>query len=248
MCIRGHALEILSFLVLAAGCAAAIPRDFGARVPEPAQRDRALPTVPTPSINGMKVAASAHVTWTPPPRLLPASVPKATIPTVLVANISVGTTAIKLESTLLSDVGKELGARVGHTGDASDSAGWICASGTGSAGRWALWLTTWELEGGRVSGLRWQRFPSNSTVDQRCAELPRERQIELPHHLRLGISRTDVIASLGTPTLETKGSLLFVHENKLAIKGDHYTVDETVAIRLQHGRVSAIEVEKTTQD
>ncbi len=205
-----------------------------------------------PSTAGMiggpgRNSSRERVPWKPPASIISARLLKPSVPKVLVSQFRVGRVPVVLERTLLGQVQKELGGTLGQAGDAGDSFGWLCVSGSDENGRWGLWLTTWELEGGTVSGFQWRHFPPNFTADRRCARLPKTARLKLPHGLSLGITETQVLQTLGAPSSRTKDTLLYVHEHHQTIHGGPFTVGETVAIRLRDGRASVIEVDKSTQ-
>jgi len=70
--------------------------------------------------------------------------------------------------------------------------------------------------------------------------------IELPVALRLGIAETEVLKTLGPPTVSHGDRLIYVHEHQESIGGEPYTSENIVAILLRDGMVWAIEASKTT--
>jgi hypothetical protein len=153
---------------------------------------------------------------------------------------------IEFEETKMEDVRTRLGGTIGHKGDAGEYLEWLCFHGTDSEGRWVLWLESGEIDGGMVGSFRWERLPMNAELDQRCRMLQRKAGgIVLPISLRLGTTEKEVLKTLGTPTVRRGDRLIYVHEHDETIRGEPFTSDNIVEVRLRGGTVCAIEVSKT---
>ena len=187
--------------------------------------------------------------WEPPTLEFPDTLPRATIPQVMIATVRVANMPIVLEETALNDVQTRLRADMGHRGDASEALGWLCFYGTDANGRWALWLESSEMGGGTVDGFALQRLDRDAKPDRRCRMVRKDDGgVELPIPLRLGLTETQVRKFLGRPTVRHHSTVIFDHEHEETIHNEPFTASNTVAIALGSGVVWAIQVWKTTSN
>jgi hypothetical protein len=192
-------------------------------------------------------SSRTRVAWQPPrwDDLLN-ELPTATVPKEMVGAFRVSNFPIEFEQTKIDDVRTRLGGIIGHKGDAGEYREWLCFHGKNSEGRWVLWLENGEIDGGRVGSFRWERLPTNAELDQRCRILQRKAGgIVLPISLRLGTTEKEVLKTLGTPTVRRGDRLIYIHEHDETIRGEPFTSNNIVEVRLRGGTVCAIEVSKT---
>ena len=102
-----------------------------------------------------------------------------------------------------------------------------------------------EIDGGTVGSFQWQRVNRGAIFDKRCQMLG-ETKVVFPIALQLGAPEADVAKALGRPTVRRNDRLLCLHEHQLPIRGEPYTSDNVVGIRIRARRVWAIEASKTT--
>src|SRR5205823_2702225 len=135
----------------------------------------------------------------------------------------------------------------GHSGDAGNYLEWLCLHGTDGTGQWVLWLEGGEIHGGTVGGFQWRSVSATAGFDKRCSLLSKANgEITLPVSLRLGTTESEVLRTLGKPTLRQGDKLLFVHEHNETIQGEPYTSTNALSIIIRHGVVWAMETWKTT--
>jgi hypothetical protein len=165
----------------------------------------------------------------------------------MITTLRVAEVQIILDQTPLIDAQKKLGGTIGQRGDASEALHWLCFYGTGKNGRWALWLESDEMGGGSIDGFTLQRMDRNAKPDRRCRALSYVG-INLPIHLDVGLTETQVRKTLGTPTAVYRGSLIFDHEHQETIRNELFTESNIVAVALRRGVVWAIQVWKSGSD
>jgi hypothetical protein len=119
------------------------------------------------------LAQSTGIVWQPPKLDLPDSLPKASVRKEMITTLRIGKV------------------------HASEALQRLCFHGSDADGRWALWLESSEMGGGTIDGFALQRIPSKATVDRRCRT--EETQIDLPVHLGIGLTESEVRGILGTP-------------------------------------------------
>jgi len=186
-----------------------------------------------------------RVIWEPPAWNFLHVVPKATVPKEMLATLRVSDFPVSLEKTKMDDVTIRLGGTIGQKGDAGEFVEWLCFHGTDPGGHWVLWLESGEIDAGTVGSFQWQRLDKGAVLDRRCRMLE-GTGVELPVTLRLGMAESEVLQSLGPPTVRHGDRLIYVHEHEESIRGEPYTSTNIVAIHLRGGTVWAIEVSKTT--
>lgn len=190
--------------------------------------------------------SSAGTVWQPPTFDLPETPPKASIPKEMITSLRIGKLSITLEETLLRDVARNLGGTIGSSGDAGDALHWLCLHGSDASGRWALWLESDEMGGGRIDGFALQRISSRVTVDPRCRA--EEVQIDLPLRLRIGLKESEVRKILGSPTAKYRNTLIFDHEHEQMVRNEPFTVSNSVYVILNGDAARGIHVWKTTSN
>lgn len=184
--------------------------------------------------------------WEPPGFELPSQFPKPTKPKPIITSLKVSGISIRLEHTHLDTVGRSLQAPVGSRGDASEALGWVCLYGRDDKGLWGLWLMSGEIDGPAIGSFQWQRFPSDAMFDHRCKFVPDSAHaIDLPVHIRLGMTASQVESAIGTPTSKFQNIQVFSHEHSLTSKGEPYSADNGVFIRYDNDTVSAMLVNYT---
>lgn len=193
----------------------------------------------------------ADVPWAPPADLdLPENVsPPPTVPEPMITAIRVGHTSIRLERTEVAAVRERFGGEEGFQGDGGDALGWLCYAGQDAAGRWALWLTSAEIDGPSIGGFEWRRVAQNAHFDPRCTRLPEGTEITLsPIPLRLGTSQSQVVKWLGPPTARHGNILDYEHNEEKRTSRDTYDYWNSVALRLLDGTVDSIRAAETDSD
>jgi hypothetical protein len=172
---------------------------------------------------------------------------KATAPKDMIKSLQVDGQRIVLETTELVAIQKTVGGVIGYRGDAGQSLSWLCLHASDSHGTWVLWLLSSEIDDGSVGGFRWQLVKSTTSFDSRCSALSaKEANVKLPTPLRLGMSKEEVIHTLGSPSSQTGNTLFYLHEHELTLHNEPYTDMNTLTIMLSGNRVAAMEVWKST--
>jgi hypothetical protein len=172
-------------------------------------------------------------------------VPKGTVPKEMLSKIVLSGFPITLERTAIRGVASHFIAMIGGKGDGGDFVQWVCLNGTDSVGGWVLWLESGEIEGGAVGIFQWQRLEAGAVLDQRCRTL-HDGGIKLPNHLRLGLTDSDVLKILGSPTVRQGDRFIYVHEHMESIRGEPYTSENILAILFRGRLAQAIDVSKLT--
>jgi hypothetical protein len=198
--------------------------------------------------SGHSVSRDSPPIWEPPTLDFPETGPEPTVPRMMITSLQLANMKIILEETTLENVRATLGVDTGHSGDASNAVEWLCLYGTDADGRWALWLESSEMGGGRVDGFALRRLDDDANVDRRCRMLRTEDGFLLPISLRLGMTATQVRRLLGKPTLRYRNTVIFDHGHQETIRNEPFTVSNTVAVALRGGVVWAIQVWKGTSD
>jgi hypothetical protein len=165
----------------------------------------------------------------------------------MITELRVSGLRIVLEKTPLVEVRNRFGGTIGYKGDAGDFLSWLCLHGTDLRGKWVLWLTSDEIDGGSVGGFRLQRVEHAAEFDKRCQMLPEKQGgVELPIALQLGIEEAKVVSILGEPTRRSSQTFLYLHEHEEMIHNQPYWAANSVAVLLRGGIAWAIEVRKST--
>ena len=199
--------------------------------------------------SGDSVGRNAPPIWEPPTLDFPETSPDPTIPKMMITSLRLANMKIILEETTLENVKTRLGGDAGHSGDASNAVEWLCFYGTDPDGRWALWLESSEMGGGRVDGFALQRLDDDANVDRRCRMLRTEDGgFRLPIALRLGMTETQVRSLLGKPTLRYRNTVTFDHGHEEIIRNEPFTVSNGVSVGIRGGVVWAIQVWKDTSN
>lgn len=199
--------------------------------------------------SGDSVGRNAPPIWEPPTLDFPETSPEPTIPKMMITSLRLANMKIILEETTLENVKTRLGGDAGHSGDASNAVEWLCFCGTDPDGRWALWLESSEMGGGRVDGFALQRRDADANVDRRCRMLRTEDGgFRLPIALRLGMTETQVRSLLGKPTLRYRNTVTFDHGHEEIIRNEPFTVSNGVSVGIRGGVVWAIQVWKDTSN
>ncbi len=197
------------------------------------------------AITSAAFAQSAGI-WQPPTLDLPDRLPQATVSKEMITKLRVAEMQIILEETPLNDVQKNLGGVIGSRGDANEALQWLCFHGSDAKGRWVLWLESSEMGSGNVDGFAWQRMAEKATLDSRC--LTQDVEIDLPVRLAIGLTESDVLGCLGTPTAKYRNTLIFDHEHQETVRNEPFTSSNTVYLELRSGVVWAVQVWKTTSN
>jgi len=190
------------------------------------------------------------VPWGPPGDLdLPDVVSKPTVPQPMITALRLGQMSIRLERTELAAVRERFGGEEGSRGNASSALGWLCYAGQDAGGRWALWLTSSEIDGPSIGSFEWRRVAGNAHFDPRCAQLPKGTDITLSLiPLRLGMSQSNVFRLLGQPTTRHGSILDYEHDEQKRVRRETYDYWNDVALRLLSGTIDSIRVTETDSD
>lgn len=172
---------------------------------------------------------------------------KSVKPKELVSALQINHRRIRLEQTTLTELGKQYRTEIGQQGDASEFLQWVCMTGTTDGQRWVLWLEGGEIDGGNVGGFQLRRIGGQVKLDTRCRTIATPAPIStMPNMLTVGMTESEVVKILGTPTARKPNSLYYEHQRKTVIRSEPYDVVNNVTLVLQDGVVWAIQVWKTT--
>lgn len=142
---------------------------------------------------------------------------------------------------------KRLGGSIGSEGDASEAVAWLCLIGSDAVGPWILWLESFEIDGPTIGGFQWRRLASNEKPDRRCSALRKgDDKVKLPLALHLGMTETELRATLGRPTMTRGKTLIFCHDHQETINKEIFDSSNTLAVVLRGGAVWEIVVIKST--
>ncbi len=181
----------------------------------------------------------ADVPWAPPADLdFPnGPAPKPTVSQPIVTALRLGTMSIRLERTELSAVRERMGGEEGQRGDAGSALRWLCYAGQDAGGRWALWLSSGEIDGPTIGSFEWRRVDANAHFDPRCVQLPAGVTVTLsPTPLRLGITEGEVLHRLGRPTVHHGQILVYEYGEQEKT----YYASNSLEVRLHKGIVDSI--------
>jgi hypothetical protein len=191
--------------------------------------------------------------WAPPPLALRGEA-RPTVAREMVSSFKIGATSVVFEQTELGDLARAFGVAMGHQGDASESLQWFCLTGTAKQGPWVLWLTSGEIDGGRVGGVQLQSLLRGQRVDSRCGLWRSEAiPIEMPVTLRLGMPRREVIRALGSASASAEELLEYVHQHEerraepKAPEAPVFIAMNSVTVWIHRGIVQGFHVWKSTQ-
>ena len=191
--------------------------------------------------------------WGPPQLPTPHPLPKATVRKEFVTKLRVGGVEVALEEAVLAVVAKRLGATIGERGDAGEYVAWICLDGSDSGGRWALWLDSGEIDGGRVGRFQLSRIGPDALFDRRCREMPASTAIiTLPTDIRLDLSADEVVSKLGRPTARFGEVFAYLYEHSRTdtatsnFPPETWTTDNDLYLVIHHDRVESIVVSRMT--
>ncbi len=199
--------------------------------------------------NGKSNHDPGEVIWKPPPIKWPDDSPAATIPKVMISTLRVGNFRVILENTKLEDVRKHFGGTIGSDGDAGDFQAWLCLRGGDPNGPWILWLTSGETDGPAIGGFEWKRLSPSEVPDRRCRLVSQgSGGIQLPLAIHPGMTEVDVRRVLGRPTVALGMTLFFFHEHQEMIHQLPFTAENAIAIVFRDGKVSVIQVWKSTMN
>lgn len=199
--------------------------------------------------NGGSKTGADSVVWEPPIIGWPDTLPRPTVPKEMIGSLRVGRFPVILEATKLEDAQRHFGGTIGRRGDGGESEAWLCLHGKDAIGPWVLWLDSGEIDGPAIGGFQWRRLVPDQRPDRRCQLIRKGGgTVELPLAVHLGMTDVEVRKALGHPTLEQNRTFFFFHEHQETIDKLPYTSDNSVAIVIRNGSVSAIEVSKTTSN
>jgi hypothetical protein len=172
-----------------------------------------------------------------------------TKPRLMVNSLQADGLSVELEHTDIRETSRRYRTKLGHEGDAADFVQWLCFVGGREEQRWALWITSGEIDGDRVSDFSIRRIGSDAEVDSRCRSLSTsfEEPTTSPSKLRLGMSESDLTLALGEPTARRGDFLFYAHSHDLKLHNEPYTLMNTITVRVKDGVVIAIKVWKSTQ-
>ena len=164
------------------------------------------------------------------------SITGARAPVQPATTLSLGPLHVDFERSTFSDIAIIGPAPLGQHGDAAGFERWVCFTVTTQKQR--IWLTSNELGGHEyINGVVAQLIPNGMPATADCPELP---QKYIPAHLDfdfwLGTSIDKLKHRFGAPTQSEDGSLYFAYIGK----DREYDVTNTLAVRLDKGRVVAL--------
>jgi hypothetical protein len=192
----------------------------------------------------------AGLLWEPPKIWAEASLPKATESRDLVPRFGIGSLQVTLEKTPLAAVAAHFGAPSGRSGDASESLSWVCLQGQDQHGAWSLWVESGEIHGPTVGGFLLLRRSASDQLDSRCQRV--DGAIVLPIPIHLGMSRAQVISSLGPPASHTNARMVYHAEAVVMITtqpgaaATRFDVSSILYFRLSGDTVDGMQVWRTT--
>jgi hypothetical protein len=164
------------------------------------------------------IPADRSSAQTPPP-LLDEHTLEGVPPTAvkkLAIRFSLGAFAGRFEETPLSAVRKAVGeGTIQHQGDAGGSVHWLCYRRP----QHRLWVMSSELGGSdhRVTEIVEELIEKDNEVSTDCAILPEKFvPVAFDDKLHLGMSRSEVVTVLGTPSKSGADQILYSHNRKLA--------------------------------
>ena len=153
----------------------------------------------------------------------------------------------RVASLFMTELRKQYRAEIGQQGDASEFLQWVCMTGTADGQRWVLWLESGEIDGGNVSGFQLRRIGGQLKLDTRCRTIGASANIStMPNILTVGMTESEVVKVLGTPTARKPNFLYYEHQRKTVIRSEPYDVVNNVTLVLRNGVAWAIQVWKTT--
>jgi hypothetical protein len=192
-------------------------------------------------------SAPHRIPWEPPDSSFSSTVPAATIPDEMVTSLRVAGWPIVLEETDLKAAQRKFGGRIGTRGDAGDAEEWLCLYQQSGTDGWVLWLTSGEIDGGRIGGFIWRSIGQDKAVDTRCVSVEANRgTVELPISLRPGMTEAQAESILGMPSAKLGDTSTYEHEHKVTIRHEPYTAMNTVGVVYRNGLVWGIAVDKST--
>ena len=194
-----------------------------------------------------QVRPDATVLWKPTTLGRSQELPPPTVHNEIIKALRVADMQIVLDETRWETAQKRLGGTIGHSGDADESLKWLCFYGSQARPRWIFWLQGGEVNGDNVGGFQWRRMVHGEQPDSRCRKLQhKETSIELPVPLQLGMTKAQVIRTLGAPTVQRGTLLTYYHEHEETIDNLRFTTSSIVEVLLRDGVVTAIEGSKTS--
>ncbi len=167
----------------------------------------------------------------------------------MITALRLGEMSIRPERTELAAVREQFGGEEGSRGDASSALRWLCYAGEDAGGRWALWLTSSEIDGPSIGSFEWRRVAENAHFDPRCAQLSKGTMIDLSFiPLRLGMSQREVFSLLGRPSARRGNILDYEHDHQKSVSRDTYDFWNSVVLRLPDGTIDSIRATEIDSD
>jgi hypothetical protein len=192
-----------------------------------------------------------RMVWEPPDWDYPESA-KATVRKELLTSFRVSGYKIVLEETAMKDAQDRLGGEVGSRKDGRDASEWLCYHGTNERGKWVLWLENDEMSPGLIGSFQWRQLSKNDVLDPRCHALASGNLIRLSlPYLNLEATQSQVLQSLGSPTVKDTGRFIYLHAHDVTgkiVRDDPFISSNVVIVRFRNGAVWAIQASKTTSD
>lgn len=188
----------------------------------------------------------------------PDGLARATLASRPATVLHLGGYAVQFEQTPLQDVVRTLGVgKVEHQGDAGDSLYWICYDIPGKHSTQRLWITSGELQAGKVAdGVIAREVVPALPRTPDCPVLPAKyRPAQIDHEVWLGSSRAAVDKALPPASSERAGWLEYEYQGKYRVAspqsgGDANLIDydevNGLLLRLLDGRVVELFANKAT--
>jgi hypothetical protein len=162
----------------------------------------------------------------------------------MVPRITIGSFRVILEQTYLDEASTRLGSAIGHEGEGGEEEWWVCTQGQDEKIPWALWLRSGDIDNGNngrvFGGFTMLRRSANENLDSRCGRS--KGRVSLPIPLRLGMSREQVLSTLGPPTLQSEGFLFYSHHSIATVGPKLGDLISQLYIRLNGNMVDGIGV------
>ncbi len=144
------------------------------------------------------------------------------------------------EDTKLEAVRKFVASGViDRQGDAGDAEAWLCYDLPGGQ---RVWLSSGEISGGAVD--RITLWPAGTARSSHCPAVPAGFAGVAVDGIGLGTTEIELIKRLGQPGKRANGWLVFHHAAKKGQMDD----DQTLVVKIDSGRVSALEVSRVVSN
>ena len=129
-------------------------------------------------------------------------------------------------------------------GDAGESVTWLCYTLVSNNQPQRLWLTSGEMGGGeRITGMDIEQTEADTKPTKLCPLLPSYLQPIRQEGIKLGMTRNQIVKTLGKPSKQNGSWLIYMHAGK--IKDDYDEIGWLIAF-IQDGHIARLQTGKTT--